>query len=108
MRKNFQTFGLLDDQVRFLKGWFKDQLPTAPIDRLALIRLDADYHDSTRDCLIGLYDRLSPGGYVIVDDYGETEWTGCREAVDAFRAARNIDDPLIPVDRRCWYWQRRG
>jgi len=106
VQENFRRFGLLDGQVRFLKGWFADTLPRAPIKRLAVLRLDADYFQSTMDGLVHLYDRLSIGGYVIVDDYGETEWTYCRQAVDAFRAERGIDEPLIPVDRRCSYWQR--
>jgi hypothetical protein len=106
VRANFETFGLLDGQVRILKGWFKDTLAAAPIERLALVRLDGDYYESTMDALTALYDRLSLGGYVIVDDYGEDGWTYCRRAVDEFRATRNITDPMIEVDRRCSYWQR--
>jgi 23S rRNA (cytosine1962-C5)-methyltransferase len=49
---------------------------------------------------------LSPGGYLIVDDYGEDDWTDCRAAVDGFRAERGIAEPMVQVDRRCWYWQR--
>jgi hypothetical protein len=106
VRRNFESYGLLDDQVRFLKGWFSETLPRAPIERLALMRLDGDLYESTRDALVNLYDRLSPGGYVIVDDYGEDSWTYCRRAVDEFRAQRGISDPLIRVDSRCHYWQR--
>ena len=108
VKANFARYGLLDAQVRFLPGWFKDTLPSAPIDRLAVLRLDADYHDSTRDCLVHLYDKLSVGGYLIVDDYGESEWTYCRAAVDGFRAERGITDPMVQVDRSCWYWRRGG
>src|SRR5581483_11204993 len=57
VRRNFQSYGLLDDQVRFLKGWFKDTLPTAPIATLSLMRLDGDFYESTRDGLNSLYDR---------------------------------------------------
>lgn len=106
VRANFERFGLLDAQVRFLPGWFKDTLPTAPVERLAVLRVDGDFHDSTRDVLVNLYDRLSVGGYLIVDDYGEDEWTYCRKAVDDFRAERGITEPLVRVDRRCWYWRR--
>ncbi|HZO95363.1 MAG TPA: TylF/MycF/NovP-related O-methyltransferase [Candidatus Baltobacteraceae bacterium] len=108
VRKNFETFGLLDEQVRFLKGWFKDTLPSAPIERLAVIRLDGDYYESTMDGLTSLYPKLSPGGYVIVDDYGEDDWTYCRRAVDEFRAANGIAEPMVMVDKRCWYWRRGG
>jgi hypothetical protein len=106
VRKNFDAYGLLDEQVRFLKGWFSETLPGAPIERLALMRLDGDLYDSTRDALVNLYDRLSPGGYVIVDDYGEDSWTYCRQAVDEFRTQRGISEPLLRVDSRCYYWQR--
>jgi hypothetical protein len=106
VKRNFAAYGLLDDQVRFLKGWFKDTLPSAPIGALSLLRLDGDFYESTRDALASLYDRLSIGGYVIVDDYGEESWTYCRKAVDEFRAGRQIEDPLIAVDSKCSYWRR--
>src|SRR5271167_856218 len=95
VRRNFQAYDLLDDQVRFLKGWFKDTLPTAPIAALAVMRLDGDYYESTMDVLTGLYDRLSPGGYAIIDDYREDSWTACRRAVDVFRQQRGIKEPMI-------------
>ena len=106
MQRNFAAYGLLDDQVKFLKGWFKDTLPTAPIGTLSLIRLDGDFYESTRDGLDSLFDSLSIGGFVIIDDYGEDSWTYCRKAVDEFRLERQIADPLIAVDSRCSYWQR--
>ena len=106
VKKNFECYGLLDDRVQFLKGWFSETLPVAPIERLALMRLDGDLYESTRDALVNLYDRLSPGGYVIIDDYGEDSWTYCRRAVDEFRSQRDIHDPLQKVDSRCYYWQR--
>ena len=106
VRANFRRFDLLDDRVRFLKGWFKDTLPSAPIARLAVMRLDGDYYESTMDALVNLYDKLSVGGYAIVDDYGEDAWTYCRRAVDDFRLLRNIEDPLVRVDRCCYYWRR--
>jgi hypothetical protein len=106
VKKNFQAYGMLDGQVRFLKGWFKDTLPSAPIERLAVMRLDGDYYESTRDALANLYHRLSVGGYVIIDDYAEDTWTYCRKAVDEFRTKHKIDEPLIPVDSKCYYWRR--
>ena len=106
VKANFATFGLLDEQVCFLPGWFRDTLPGAPIERLAVMRLDGDYYQSTMDALTALYERLSPGGYVIVDDYGEELWTYCRDAVDDFRRVHGIDAPLERVDRRCYFWQR--
>ena len=62
VKENFRKFHLLDDRVHFIKGWFKDTLAVAPIQRLALIRLDGDYFDSTMAGLVNLYPKLSPGG----------------------------------------------
>ncbi len=106
VRRNFAAFGLLDEQVVFLKGWFRDTLPTAPIERLAIMRLDGDYYESTMDGLVNLYDKLSPGGYAIIDDYGEDTWTYCRKAVEDFRSKHGIDAPMTRVDSKCYYWQK--
>jgi hypothetical protein len=106
VQANFEAYGLLDDRVRFLKGWFKATLPTAPIGPIAVMRLDGDYYDSTMDALTSLYDKLSLGGYCIIDDYGEDGWTYCKQAVDVFRAERGISDELVKVDTSCWYWRR--
>src|SRR5579871_466208 len=106
VKSNFRAYGMLDDQVRFLKGWFKDTLPTAPVSTLAIMRLDGDYYESTIDALTSLYDKLSVGGYAIIDDYAEDAWTHCRRAVDDFRRQRNIKEPLIQVDSKCFYWKR--
>ena len=106
VRSNFRAYGLLDEQVRFLKGWFKDSLPSAPIASLAIMRLDGDYYESTMDALTNLYDKLSIGGYAIIDDYAEDAWTHCRQAVDGFRREREIDEPMIQVNSKCYYWKR--
>jgi len=107
VRQNFAKFHLLDDQVRFLKGWFKDTLPQAPIKQLSILRLDGDHYESTMDALTALYHRLAPGGYAIIDDYGEETLTYCKQAVEEFRSAQHVDEPLIRVDPSCYYWQRR-
>lgn len=104
VKANFAKYGLLDERVRFLPGWFKDTLPSAPIDRLAVIRLDGDYYESTMDALVALYPKLSPGGFVIVDDYGVIP--ACRQATDDFRAQRGITDEITAVDRCAVYWRR--
>ena len=108
VKRNFAAFGMLDDQVKFLKGWFSDTLPTAPIEKLAVLRLDGDYYESTMDALVNLYDRLSIGGYVIIDDYGEDHWTYCRQAVEEFRQERGITEEIIRVDKPCSYWRKQA
>jgi hypothetical protein len=106
VRDNFARFGLLDHQVGFIKGWFKDSLPSAPITQLAIMRLDADYYESTMDALVNLYPKLSPGGYAIIDDYGEDTWTYCRRAVNDFRERESLNQPLTRVDSKCFFWQK--
>ncbi len=102
VQSNFARYGLLDDQVRFLKGWFRDTLPTAPIERLAILRLDGDMYESTMDGLTALYDKVSPNGVIIVDDYGAVQ--GCRDAVNDFRRDRGIEDPMQPIDIVSVFW----
>jgi hypothetical protein len=104
VQANFARYGLLDDRVQFLKGWFKDTLPEAPIERLAVMRLDGDLYESTIDALRNLYPKLSVGGYVIVDDY--KLFTACQAAVDDFRRDHGINDTIHDIDWSGVYWRR--
>ncbi len=103
VQRNFRRYGLLDEQVQFLKGWFKDTLPTAPVKQLALLRLDGDMYESTMDALVHLYPKLSVGGYVIVDDYF---LKGCSQAIHDYRAKHNITDEMISIDWASVYWRK--
>lgn len=103
VKTNFARYGLLDEQVRFLKGWFRDTLPDAPIDRLAILRLDGDIYESTMDALTTLYPKLSPGGYVIVDDF---HIPACREAVADYRREHDITDEIQRIDWAGVFWKR--
>ena len=104
VRDNFRRYELLDERVRFLPGWFRDTLPTAPVEKLSVLRLDGDMYESTWVALQNLYGRVSPGGYVIVDDYGALP--NCRAAVDEFREKNGIREPVIPVDWTGVYWRK--
>jgi O-methyltransferase len=104
VQDNFRRYGLLDEQVRFLKGWFRDTLPAAPIERLAVLRLDGDLYESTIQALDALYDKVSPGGFVIVDDYHNV--AACRQAVHDFRDRRGITDPIETIDCGGAFWRR--
>lgn len=103
VRGNFAKYGLLDDQVVFLKGWFKDTLPTLATDRLSVLRLDGDMYESTMDSLRNLYDKLSPGGFVIIDDFA---LPGCQKAVIDFRLERHVREPLVDIDGVGSFWRR--
>jgi O-methyltransferase len=105
VQDNFRRYGLLDDQVVFLKGWFRDTLPTAPIERLAVLRLDGDMYESTMDGFVNLYHKVSPGGYVIVDDYHAVK--ACKAATHDFLQtlgpAGNVT--INDIDGTAVYWQ---
>jgi O-methyltransferase len=100
----FRGYDLLDERVRFLEGWFADTLPGAECSQLALLRLDGDLYSSTRDALLACYDRVTPGGFVIVDDYGAIPQ--CARAIADFRAERGITDTIHAIDWTGVYWQK--
>jgi hypothetical protein len=104
VRANFRRFDLLDEKVRFLKGWFRDTLPSAAIDKLALLRLDGDMYESTMDALVNLYPKLSVGGYVIIDDYNSCE--GCKRAVGDYRISHGLTETVEQIDWAGVYWQK--
>ena len=106
VQSNFKLYNLLDNQVKFLKGWFKDTLPTAPIQHIALLRLDGDMYESTMDALIHLYPKLSPGGYIIIDDYYAVK--ECKQAVHDYRQQYNINSTIwnVPQDRIAVFWEK--
>ena len=103
VKSNFAKYELLDDQVVFLPGWFKDTLPSAPIKQLAILRLDGDMYQSTMETLQSLYFKVSPGGYVIVDDY---ILQGARRAVEDFRRNVGILEVIQPIDGAGVYWRK--
>lgn len=104
VKEHFSLYNLLDAQVVFLEGWFKDTLPKAPIQQLAIMRLDGDMYESTMDALVNLYDKLSVGGFVILDDYGAVD--ACKQAVQDFRKKHNINDPINQTDWSESYWRK--
>lgn len=104
VRENLSRYGLLDEQVRFLQGLFSETLPKAPIDKLAILRLDGDLYGSTMDALVNLYPKLSVGGYIIIDDY---VIPACREAVHDYRREHGIDEEIETIDVTGVYWRRK-
>jgi hypothetical protein len=104
VQANFRAFNLLDNQVQFLKGWFKNTLPKAPIKKLAVARLDGDLYESTMDALTNLYPKLSAGGYLIVDDYNAVP--ACKKAIHDYRDAHGIKDLLQEIDLAGVFWKK--
>lgn len=103
VRRNFERFGLLDEQVRFLPGWFEESLPDSDTGPLAVLRVDCDLYASTSAVLDSLYQRVSPGGWVIIDDYHMLP--PCRQAVDEFRKRHGISAALERIDDHAVCWQ---
>jgi len=87
VRRNLLRTGHPESMIHFVPGRFvpgrvEETIPDQAPERLALLRLDTDWYDSTKHELEHLYPRLSPGGVLIIDDYGH--WLGARKAVDEF------------------------
>jgi O-methyltransferase len=100
---NFKLYGLLDEQVQFLEGWFKDTLPTVRDRTWSVVRLDGDLYESTLDALTNLYPGVAPGGFVIIDDYGHEP---CRQAVTDYRDANGVAEPVQKIDWLGAFWRR--
>ncbi len=103
VKSHFARYGLLDEQVVFLKGFFSDTMPTAPIEQLSVLRLDGDTYESTMDVLEPMYSKLASGGFCIVDDYCISD---CRRAVNEYRAKHGIKDPITIIDQGGAYWRK--
>lgn len=94
VKDNFRKYNLLDERVIFLKGWFKDTLHK--IDGpIAVLRLDGDMYASTLDSLVNLYPKLSPGGFLILDDYADIP--GVFNAVNDYRNSNGITCKIIKI-----------
>jgi O-methyltransferase len=104
VRANFERYGLLDDQVRFLPGWFKDTLQSAPFDQISVLRLDGDLYESTIQALDALYPRLSAGGFCIVDDYHAIK--ACAQAVTDYRAQHGVTAEIVEIDGTGVLWRK--
>jgi O-methyltransferase len=102
VRENFERYGLLDDRVILLEGWFADTLPRLTDEHFAVVRLDGDLYESTMDAIVHLYPRLSVGGWLIVDDYNDID--ACKAAITDYRADHGITDEIIEIDFSgvCW------
>jgi len=102
----FRSEGLMDDKkMKFVPGLVEATLlmPENLPDRISVLRLDTDWHDSTKMELEVLYPRLQRGGYLIIDDFGH--WEGARKATKDYFAAHKMDfGRLRHVDYTCVYW----
>jgi hypothetical protein len=104
VKDNFSRYGLLDDQVVFVKGLFQDTLASLDAGPFALLRLDGDLYESTYVALEALYPRVSPGGFVILDDFYLLP--PCQKAIMDYRAKMKIDSTIQQADWNSAWWQK--
>jgi O-methyltransferase len=102
VRANFTRYGMLDDRVVMVPGWFGESLP-GPAGQLAVLHVDCDLYQSTADVLTAMYPLVSPGGFVIVDDYGAMPF--CRVAVDEFRQQHAVAGELQHAGDTAVWWR---
>ncbi len=103
VKANFERFDLLDERTRFVEGWFRDTIPKAKVDSISVLRLDGDLYESNWLVLDHLYPKVSPGGFVIIDDYALPT---CKAAVDDFRAKHSIHSPITTINWSGIFWRK--
>ena len=103
VKANFAAYDLLSDNVVFVKGFFETSLVAIPPLPIAVLRLDGDMYGSTMTVLQQLYDRVSVGGFIIIDDWNIDK---CRQAVIDFLGAKGLQPHIIPIDNCAVYWRK--
>lgn len=97
VRANLAATGYPSSRIHFVEGRVEDTIPASAPSSISLLRLDTDWYESTRHDLEHLYPRLTPGGVLVIDDYGS--WPGCRKAVDEFFGGARKPLLLNRIDR---------
>jgi O-methyltransferase len=103
VRENIRVFGLLDDKIRLVKGFFSQTIPKLPVQKIAILRLDGDMYESTMVVLNNLYSKVAPGGFIVIDDYS---LKNCRMAIDDFMRMNEIVEPVSAIDEYSAYWRK--
>lgn len=89
----FRKIGYPKDKLRIVPGWFNETLMHEPVKDIVLLHIDADWYESVKAVLQAFYQRVVPGGFVVLDDYGL--WPGCRQALIDYFAEQNISGITI-------------
>jgi O-methyltransferase len=107
VKKIFAKLNIPLNKTRIIPGWFDVTLANAPVNAIAVLHIDADWYDSVKVVLESLYDKVVPGGFIILDDYGT--WQGCKKALADYFREQGIDGVIIkPIDGRGAYFQKPG
>jgi len=100
VRRLLEDTGYPAARLHFVQGTVEQTIPGQMPERLALLRLDTDWYESTRHEMEHLYPRIQSGGVLLIDDYGH--WKGCRQAVDEYFSRGDVPAPLLQrVDYSC-------
>lgn len=99
VQENMKSTGYPAERIHFIKGPVEETIPGRLPNRIAILRLDTDWYESTKHELIHLYPLLVPGGVLIIDDYGH--WQGAQKAVDEYFAQAGIKALLARIDYTC-------
>jgi cephalosporin hydroxylase/glycosyltransferase involved in cell wall biosynthesis len=105
VREGFDRFDLLDERVRFLQGEPAETLESAPVEQIALARVDCTQVERPIDALAALYARVAPGGFVLAHGL---EAAGAREGLEAFREAHGLTEPVERIDGSALVWRKAG
>jgi len=96
VKKNMESTGYPSERIHYKVGRVEDTLPGEAPEQIALLRLDTDWYESTRHEMEHLFPRLTPGGVLIVDDYGH--WEGAKRAVDEYIESHGLKILLNRID----------
>ena len=96
VRETMRKSNYPEERIHYIVGDVMETLPGRVPEKIALLRLDTDWYESTRHELETMFPRLSPGGVLIIDDYGH--WKGAKKAVKEYFAQNNLSIRLYPID----------
>lgn len=99
VRSNMLSTGYPEENLRFVAGMVEETIPSQSPEKISLLRIDTDWYASYRHILEHLFERVSIGGIIIFDDYGQ--FLGARKAVDEFRTKHDIRSFMHRVDFSC-------
>ncbi|MEA3079904.1 MAG: O-methyltransferase [Sphingomonadales bacterium] len=98
--------GMLHERVHIHIGFFDKTLASANVPGIAVLRLDGDWYDSTMTCLEHLFDKVLPGGIVLIDDY--YAWEGCSRAIHDFLSARSATEQIRTASEQLAFLTKTG
>jgi len=100
VKENIYKIDYPTENIHFVKGKVEDTIPDLKIpEKIAILRLDTDWYESTLHEMEYLFPKLVKGGIIIIDDYGH--WKGCKKAVDEYLKNNNIELFLNRIDYTC-------